>query len=80
MPSVLAAAALSGGPILLNIPLPSLSTSAPQSCVGGCYFVREAVGILNSLVIISGEMCITVVQQQQGKVTQCQISVEVPIR
>lgn len=79
MPSLLAAAALSGGPLLLNIPLPSsLSASAPQSCVGGCYFVREAVGILNSLVIISGEMRVMVAQQQQGEVTQCQISAEVP--
>lgn len=49
---------------------------ASQLCVGGCYFVREAVGILNSPVIISEEMHIMVVWQQQSEVTQFRISAE----
>lgn len=55
-------------------PLFLYPASAPQLCVGGCSFVREAVGILSSPVIISEEMHIMVVWQQHSEVTQSQIS------
>lgn len=41
--------------------------------------MREAVGILNSPVIISEEMYILVVWQQWGEVTQFHISQRSPI-
>lgn len=59
---------------LLSLLLFLFPTSAYQLCVGGCYFVRGAVGILNSPVIISEEMHIMVVWQQQSEVTQFHIS------
>lgn len=54
-------------------PLFLYPASASQLCVGGCSFVREAVGILSSPVIISEEMHIMVVWQQHSEVTQSQI-------
>lgn len=50
-------------PLLPNI-LPFFILRLLPSCVGGCCFVREAVGVLNALVIISKEMRIMVVWQQ----------------
>lgn len=58
----------------LLLPLFLYRASASQLCVGGCYFVREAVGILNSPVIIFEEVHIMVVWQQPSEVTQFQIS------
>lgn len=55
-------------------PLFLYPASASQLCVGGCSFVREAVGILSSPVIISEEMHIMVVWQQHSEVTQSHIS------
>lgn len=57
-------------PVLLTLD----PASASQLCVGGCYLVSEAVGILNSPVIISEEMHIMVVWQPQNEVMQFQIS------
>lgn len=66
MPRVLAAVAVWR---LLSRCLFLYLASASQLCVGGSYFVREAVGILNSPVIISEEIHIMVVWQQQREVT-----------
>lgn len=62
--------------LLWRLPSPSCPTFSLfffilrllPSCVGGCCFVREAVGVLNALVMISKEMRIMVVWQQQSEV------------
>lgn len=59
-------------------PLFLYPASASQLCVGGCSFVREAVGILSSPVIISEEMHIMVVWQQHSEVTKSQLSAQEP--
>lgn len=62
----------------LLLPLFLYPASASQLCVGGCYFVREAVGILNSSVIISEEVHIAVGWQQHGRYTISDLCKGVP--
>lgn len=51
--------------LLSNVlPLSLYPASASWLSVGGCYFVREAVGVVNALLMISEELRVVVVWLQ----------------